>query len=66
MPHKINLLDLRYLRELLTNINVVALFALLFHPNSGLGYTPNGQILAHPINQGEYSLVLDKIYTFVS
>ena len=21
---------------------------------------------AHPINQGEYSLVLDKIYTFVS
>ena len=44
MPHKINLLDLRYLRELLTNINVVALFALLFHPNSGLGYTPNGQI----------------------
>ena len=23
-------------------------------------------LMAHPINQGEYSLVLDKIYTFVS
>ena len=31
-----------------------------------VGWNMVKDIQAHPINQGEYSLVLDKIYTFVS